>query len=161
MICCALLLVQLGVAAVMRHSFAGLAIPTIPWSTPEGDLLPATWDFRIGIHFTHRVLALALAGALPAFVVILWRDPAAGAGVRGLAVGVVTLLVLQIGLGIEAVRTFRNPQITTAHVLVGALTLAATFLLSLITHRSLLENTTPAPLSPPAPASLVPQPTSA
>jgi cytochrome c oxidase assembly protein subunit 15 len=46
LVCCALLFVQLGVAAVLRHSFAGLAIPTFPYSTPEGGLLPAQWDFR-------------------------------------------------------------------------------------------------------------------
>lgn len=32
--CLALLFVQLAVAAVMRHSFAGMAIPTFPHSTP-------------------------------------------------------------------------------------------------------------------------------
>ena len=149
---CALLLLQLGVAAIMRHSFAGLAIPTFPWSTPEGDLLPAAWDFRVGIHFVHRLLALALALALPVFVVAVWRDPAAGKRVKRLAATVVALLLLQIGLGIEAVRTFRNPQVTTAHVLVGALTLAATFLLSLITHRARLEKTVGTVGRPPAPA---------
>jgi len=159
---CALLLLQLGVAAIMRHSFAGLAIPTFPWSTPEGDLLPVAWDFRVGIHFGHRLLALALALALPAFVVAVWRDPAAGQRVRGLAVAVAALLALQIGLGIESVRTFRNPQVTTAHVLVGALTLAATFLLSLITHRARLEMTVAAIGRPPAPApALAPQQLSA
>ena len=148
-LCCALLLTQLGVAAVMRHSFAGLAIPTIPWSTPEGGLLPASWDFRIGIHFTHRVLALILAGALPTFALTLWRDPAAGAGVRALGITIVALLALQIGLGVAAVLTFRNAEVTTVHVLVGALTLATTFLLSLITHRAGLEADTPARLPRP------------
>ena len=46
--CCALLFVQLGIAAVMRHSFAGLAIPTFPFSTATGGLLPevgvSRWD---------------------------------------------------------------------------------------------------------------------
>lgn len=133
--CCGLLLAQLGVAAVMRHSFAGLAIPTFPWSTPDGALLPAAWDFRVGIHFTHRAFALLLALALPAFVIALWRDPAAGRATRGGGVAVLGLLVTQIGLGIAAVLTGRNAHVTTAHVLVGALTLASTFLLSFATHR--------------------------
>lgn len=137
--CCAALLLQLGVAAVMRHSGAGLAIPTAPWSTPDGALLPASWDFRIGIQFTHRILALALAVLLAVFVTKLWRDPAAGRGVRTLGLMVGALLCLQIGLGIEAVRTVRDPETTTAHVLVGAATLAATFLLSLLSHRAELE----------------------
>ncbi len=134
--CCALLLVQLGVAAVMRHSFAGLAIPTFPWSTPEGALLPAAWDFRIGIHFAHRAIALLLAFALPVFVVVLWRDPATGRATRGGGMAVLVLLVTQIALGIAAVVTGRNAHVTTAHVLVGALTLAATFLLTFATQRS-------------------------
>jgi cytochrome c oxidase assembly protein subunit 15 len=138
-IACGLLLVQLGVAAVMRHSAAGLAIPSFPWSTPEGALLPDLWNFRVGIHFAHRVLALALAVALPTFVVAVWRDPAAGGGSRWLGAAVLLLLTLQIGLGIEVIRTYRSPYATTAHVVVGALTLATVFLLSLFTHRSRFE----------------------
>lgn len=151
---CVLLLAQLGIAAVMRHSFAGLAIPTFPWSTPEGALLPAEWDFRIGIHFTHRAFALLLALALPAFVLALWRDPATGRATRAGAAAVLLLLALQIALGIAAVFTGRNPQITTAHVLVGALTLASTFLLSFATHRGLLSEAAHRPGRPaPPPAS--------
>jgi cytochrome c oxidase assembly protein subunit 15 len=137
--CCALLFVQLAVAAVMRHSFAGLAIPSFPWSNPEGGLLPAAWNFRIGIHFTHRALALVLAFALPMFVTKLRADPAAGSGIRRLGSLVVALLAGQIGLGVASVLTFRNPQATTAHVLVGALLLATTFLLTLVAHRSRIE----------------------
>src|SRR5580658_3859241 len=48
-VCCALLFVQLAIAAVMRHSFAGLAIPTFPWSSPGHGLLPPAWNFRVGL----------------------------------------------------------------------------------------------------------------
>lgn len=139
--CCALLFVQLAVAAVMRHSGAGLAITSFPWSTPEGGLLPASWDFRVAIHFAHRALALVLALALPLFLTKLRADPAAGSGVRRLGAAVVALLSVQIGLGVASVLTLRNPQVTTAHVLAGALLLATTFLLTLFTQRSRLEPT--------------------
>src|SRR5687767_3734918 len=64
LVCCVLLLVQLAIAATMRHNHAGLAIYTFPYSTPEGDWLPAQWNFRVAIHFAHRVMAVVLAIAL-------------------------------------------------------------------------------------------------
>jgi cytochrome c oxidase assembly protein subunit 15 len=137
-VCCGLLLAQLAIAAVMRHSFAGLAIPTFPL-TPEGGLVPAHWDFRVGIHFAHRAMALVLTVALAWFAAAVWR--AAGAGLKGLAVLMVTLLALQITLGAAVIWTGRNAYYTTAHVLVGALTLAATFLLTWVLHRDALEGT--------------------
>ena len=36
------------IAAIMRHNNAGLAIPSFPWSTPDGGLLPAVWSFKGG-----------------------------------------------------------------------------------------------------------------
>src|SRR5581483_95513 len=61
---CALILVQLAIAAVMRHSFAGLAIPTFPWSAPDHRLLPPVWNFRVGLNFAHRVMAGLIIVAL-------------------------------------------------------------------------------------------------
>ena len=151
---CALLLLQLGIAAVMRHSFAGLALPSFPWSTPDGALLPADWTFKVGIHFAHRALALVLALALPAFAVATARDATTGRALRRLALAGVLLLALQIGLGIDTILTFRNPWVTTAHVFVGALTLAVTFLSTLLAHRDRLEGVAPEPVEilPPLPA---------
>jgi cytochrome c oxidase assembly protein subunit 15 len=142
--CCALLLVQLAVAAVMRHSFAGWAITTFPMSTPDGALLPAAWNFKVGIHFTHRVLAALLSVALPSFAAVIWRDGVASAGMRSAAAALVALLVTQITLGAEIIWTARNPYWTTAHVLVGALTLATTFGLTWWAHRPAAEKV-PAP----------------
>jgi heme a synthase len=138
LVCCGLLLVQLAIAAVMRHTFSGLAIPTFPL-TPDGTLVPAQWDFHVGINFAHRVTALVLAGALGWLAVRVWRDPAAGAGCKGLAGAMVALLGAQLLLGAAIVWTGRNPYFTTAHVLVGALTLAVTFLLTWLAHREKLD----------------------
>ena len=137
-VCCGLLLTQLGIAAVMRHRFAGLAIPTFPLM-PEGGLLPAHWDFGVGINFAHRVMALILTVALGSFGVAIWRDPAAGSGRKCLAGLVVLLLAVQIVLGANIIWTARHPSFTTAHVVVGALTLAAAFLLTWFIHRDQLE----------------------
>jgi cytochrome c oxidase assembly protein subunit 15 len=98
-LCCVLFFLQLGIAAVMRHSFAGLAIPTFPWSTPDGRLLPAAWNFKVGIQFAHRVMALAIAVAVLLFVVAVWRDRASPVAMRTGASALVSMLALQILLG--------------------------------------------------------------
>jgi len=143
-ICCALLFLQLAIAAVLRHSFAGLAIPTFPYSAPDHHLLPAHWDFRVAIHFAHRVMAGVLAVALTLFAFLVRRDRGSTLAMRAAASALVTLLVLQIFLGAQIIWTQRTAETTTAHVLVGALTLATTFWLTWVAHRDALENRTTA-----------------
>jgi cytochrome c oxidase assembly protein subunit 15 len=138
-VCCILLFVQLGIAAVMRHSNAGLAIPTFPWSGPDHALLPAAWDFRVAIHFAHRAMALVLTVALVFFAIKVWREPGTTLGMRCGASAIVSLLALQILLGATIIRTLRDPGITTAHVIVGALTLATTFWVTWCAHRDAFE----------------------
>jgi heme a synthase len=139
LVCCGLLFVQLAIAAVMRHSFAGLAIYTFPYSTPDGHWLPATWDFRVAIHFAHRVMALILTVALPVFVWVVRRDRGATLAMRAAASAVLSLLVLQILLGAEIILTRRQPDMTTSHVLVGAMLLATTFWLTWVAHHDAIE----------------------
>jgi len=138
-ICCVLLFVQLTIAATMRHNGAGLAIRTFPYSTADGHGLPATWDFRVAIHLAHRVMALILAFALTAFVFVVRRDRNTTLAMRAAASMVLSLMVLQILLGMEIIRTYRKPDVTTAHVVVGALTLATTFWLTWVAHRDRIE----------------------
>jgi len=132
-----LVLAQLVIAAVMRHNMAGLAIPTFPHSTPEGGWLPASSDFRVVIHFVHRVMALVLALAIPALALAVFRQPAVSAGLRRLATALLLLLVVQISLGAATVLSLRDPYFTTGHVIVGALLLAVSFLLAFWMHRPL------------------------
>lgn len=133
--CVALIFIQLTIAATMRHNFAGLAIPTFPWSTPDGGLLPAAWDFRVGINFAHRAMAVVLTVALAALGHFLWRDPVIPRFLRGLMVAILALVAVQIFLGAKVIWTGRNAYITTAHVIVGALLLAMTFLIVFFSHR--------------------------
>ena len=133
--CVGLLLLQLAVAAVMRHSHAGLAIPVFPMSTPEGDLLPPLWNFQVAIHFAHRVMALVLTVALGWLVTSILRNPAVGSGLKLTAAAIAALLVVQIGLGASAIWMLRDPYITTAHVLVGACLLATTFAAAVWSNR--------------------------
>jgi cytochrome c oxidase assembly protein subunit 15 len=139
LVTCALIFVQLGIAAVMRHSFAGLAIPTFPWSTPEGGLLPAAWNFRVGIHFAHRLMAVVITLSVLWFAVSIWRDRAAPVAMRSGASALVSLVAFQILLGATIIRTLRDPAVTTGHVLVGALTLATAFWLTWAAHRDAIE----------------------
>jgi cytochrome c oxidase assembly protein subunit 15 len=138
-VCTGLMFVQLVIAATMRHNGAGLAIYTFPYSTTDGHWLPAEWDFRVGIHFAHRVMAAILALALTAFAWTIRRDPASTLSMRAGASALITLLVLQILLGAQIIWTMRRPEMTTAHVAVGALTLAVTFWLTWIAHRDVVE----------------------
>lgn len=139
-ICCALLFVQLAIAAVLRHSFAGLAIPTFPYSTPDNHLLPAHWDFRVAIHFAHRVMAAILGVALILFAFLVRRDRGSTLVMRSAASALISLLVLQIFLGAQIIWTQRTATTTTAHVLVGALTLSTTFWLTWVAHRDAVES---------------------
>lgn len=129
--CCGLLVVQLVIAAVMRHSFAGLAIPVFPLSSTDGDLLPPTWNFRIGIHFAHRVMALVLTGVLIWWAVRLWKE----CGLKRAAAAIVALLGLQVWLGASVIWWHRHPYLTTGHVLGGACLLATVFGVTLWLHR--------------------------
>ena len=139
LVCCGLLFVQLTIAAVMRHNAAGLAIYTFPLSTPEGGLLPAKWDFRVAIHFAHRAMAVVLAVALPIFAFLVRRDQASTMAMRAAASALISLLVLQILLGAQIIWSGRAASMTTAHVVVGALTLATTFWLTWVAHRDRIE----------------------
>jgi cytochrome c oxidase assembly protein subunit 15 len=147
--CVVLLVLQLAIAAVMRHSFAGLAIPTFPWSTPAGDVLPADWNFRVGIHFAHRAMAVVLSVAIIWLAIRIHRDPAAGRAARQVSLGLCVLLVVQIVLGAASVLTYRHAYATTAHVLVGALMLASCFGLAWWSYRDAIDvrasSTSPAP----------------
>lgn len=141
--CTLLLVAQLAIAATMRHNFAGLAIPTFPYSTADSNWLPASWNFYIGIHFAHRVMALVLTFALGAFAWRLWRDPGASLLMRCGASVVVSLIALQILLGAHIIWQLREPHVTTAHVVVGALLLASTCTLTWLAHRDLIETGRP------------------
>ena len=139
LICTLLMVAQLAIAATMRHNFAGLAIPTFPYSTTGGEWLPAVWNFHVGIHFAHRVMAVVLSVILVWFAVKLWRNPGATLLLRCGAPVLVSLLALQILLGAHIIWQLREPQVTTAHVVVGALLLAVTFTLTWLAHRDLIE----------------------
>ncbi len=140
--CVALLFAQLTIAATMRHNYAGMAIPTFPSSTPEGALLPATWDYRVALQFAHRAMAALIGVAIAAYGHILWREKTLHPLLRGGGLLLVALVTTQILLGAQIIWTGRSITMTTGHVVVGALTLATTFLVVFLTRRDSIEGST-------------------
>lgn len=140
LLCLGLLFAQLAIAAVMRHSFAGMAIPTFPHSTPEGSLLPANWSFGVGIQFAHRVMAAVLTLALLGLAASIWRSRSAPGAMRLGAGALLFLLSLQIFLGAATVLSGRSPYYATWHVIVGAGLLVTTFLITWVLHRDQVDS---------------------
>lgn len=121
----AVLVTQLIVAAKMRHLGAGLAIPTFPL-TPEGGLIPTAWDYGVGIHFTHRVLAVCILVAVGWWLGRLHFEVGSSATWKKVAIATALLLVIQIALGASIIWSGRHPHAATWHVLFGAGLLATT-----------------------------------
>jgi cytochrome c oxidase assembly protein subunit 15 len=144
-LCVLLLIIQLTIAATMRHNHAGLAIPTFPLSTAGGALLPGSWDYRVVLNFAHRGMALVLTIALIWYAIRIWTERGASLLMRCGASLMVSLLALQVLLGAFVIWSRRQPEITTGHVLVGALLLATTFWLNWLAHRDVIETPTTTP----------------
>lgn len=130
----ALVYVQILVGAVMRHSNAGLAIPTFP--DVFGGLVPPRWSFGIGVHYLHRVGALLVAIAVAATAARVLR---AHRGERALtvpALGALVALGTQIALGASVVLTQKAVLPNTLHVATGAVLLGTCLVLALEARRA-------------------------
>ena len=112
---------QITLGAIMRHSGAGMAIPTFPLI--NGKLFPSQWNGQIAIHFFHRV------GALVTFVLVLFLFYRAVRGFpkRPFFWAALTLIftIIQIVLGGLTIWTGRGILPTTLHVVVGAFLLGS------------------------------------
>lgn len=150
----ALILVQLLIAAGMRHQHAGLAVPDFPFA--YGKIYPPTnlefveeinrsrmdpmdfndvTPFHIHLHMMHRFVALVLLALVTVLAVNLRRrlvDQPAG---RRLATMWLGLIWLQVLLGIVTVLKNKPADIATVHVMVGALCLLVGLILSLIVQQ--------------------------
>lgn len=146
--------VQLVIGAVMRHQHAGLAIPDFPtayggwWPKldaesvarynalrPETTALNPITAFGIGLQMVHRFMAAGILGAVIGSVVAAWRAwGGRGLVTRGALVWL-SLIVGQAALGGLTIWTDKSADIATAHVGVGALSLVAGTLLTLVVHR--------------------------
>jgi cytochrome c oxidase assembly protein subunit 15 len=149
-----LILGQLALGAAMRHQHAGLAIPDFPLA--YGKLWPAMdaesvarynaqrieitsvnsiTAFQIGLQMAHRLVALAILGAVACAAWSAWRTLGGGNLLMRLALVWLGLILTQVLLGAATIWSDKAADIVTAHVLVGALALALGATMSLISYR--------------------------
>ncbi len=149
-----IILGQLILGATMRHQHAGLAIPDFPlaygrwWPAMDpqavstynqnrmetGGEAPVT-PFQVGLQMIHRLVALAIV-VLVSSIAWLARSRPGSSGIlaRGTTVWWV-LIVVQAGLGAATIWTGKSADVATAHVTVGALSLATGIWLALTASR--------------------------
>jgi len=149
-----LVLVQLILGATMRHQHAGLAVPDFPlaygrlWPATDGDSIAAYNRARletralnditaaqIHLHMTHRATAVVVAMAIGTAWWKTRRKLALGQPVRRLAGVWFALVIVQFGLGAWTVWSNKAADITTLHVVTGALTLLTGALLTMVSFR--------------------------
>ena len=129
----AFIYLQIIVGATMRHSEAGLAIPDFP--LVFGGIVPPAWTPQIAIHYAHRVGALIVTLGIAATVGHVWFHHAQRSELRRPALALACLVLAQVTLGAFVIWSEKNVAINTAHVVVGALTLASSLVLTLRSHQ--------------------------
>ena len=146
------ILFQLILGATMRHQHAGLAIRDFPLA--YGKLWPATdaasvmrynehrveitnfnpiTAFQIQLQMVHRIVAVLILGAVGFCAWSAWRKRSGP--VAKLSAFWFGLILCQAGLGAATVLSDKAADVATAHVLIGALSLATGAALSIIALR--------------------------
>ena len=153
-----LILIQLLIAATMRHQHAGLAISDFPlahgrvWPDMSAEAVasynlhrvevtasePIT-AFQIGLQMTHRVVACLILAAVSFCAWKAQRVQSLG----GIAFAWVGLILIQVGLGAWTIWSNKAADVATAHVVVGALSLVTGALGCLISFRRQTVNASP------------------
>jgi heme A synthase len=133
---------QILLGAVVRHTGAGLAIPTFPLA--NGRLIPEFTTVLVAWNFAHRV------GAVVVTVLVTWTAVAnlrgappqgpplqneKGPDEKGPAIAMLILIAWQLVMGALTILTWRGLLPTTAHVAGGALLFATSVLLALRSAR--------------------------
>jgi cytochrome c oxidase assembly protein subunit 15 len=125
---------QILIGATMRHTGAGLAIPDFPWMF--GHLVPDHWNSAIALHFAHRVGALVVAGTVIGTSIYVWMRHQDRPELARPATLIIFLVVIQVTLGALTVISRRDVLINSLHVVVGALVLTTSLVLTLRSWRS-------------------------
>ena len=126
--------VQILLGATMRHTNAGMAIPTFPLAF--GHLVPPAWTPGIAIHFAHRVGALLVTIAIIATAVYVRTHHRSRRELVRPAMLLVVLLAEQIMLGAFVIWSALQPIVNTVHVVNGALVLGTSLVLTLRSHKA-------------------------
>jgi heme a synthase len=120
---------QILVGATMRHTGAGLAIPDFPLMF--GHLVPDHWSAGIAIHFAHRIGAIPVAITAVSTAVYIRRQYEDRAELASPALLLLLLIVVQVTLGASVVVSKLNPWVNSLHVVVGALVLTTSLVITL------------------------------
>jgi cytochrome c oxidase assembly protein subunit 15 len=153
-ICCAavfLILSQLILGATMRHQHAGLSIPDFPFA--YGKLWPAMdpqsvalynqrrievvaanpiTAFQVGLQMVHRLMALCILIAVAAAAWFTNARLGSRHPVARLTLLWLGLILVQAALGAFTIWSNKAADVATAHVLVGALSLACGTMVSIV-----------------------------
>ena len=153
-----LILAQLTLGATMRHQHAGLAIPDFPLA--YGRLWPAMdagsvahynqrrievvaanpiTAFQIALQMIHRLVALAILGAVAYAAWSTRRTLGAGNYWSRMTLAWLGLILAQVLLGAATIWSNKAADIATAHVLVGALSLALGAILCIVSSQELMS----------------------
>jgi heme a synthase len=125
----ALVFCQILAGATMRHTGAGLAIPDFPLMF--GHVVPDHWSAGIAIHFAHRIGAVLVAVAAISTAVYIRRQHGDRAELASPAILLLLLIVVQVTLGASVVVSELNPRVNSLHVVVGALVLTTSLVITL------------------------------
>lgn len=123
-----LFFLQLVLGATTRHLGAGLAIPDFP--AVYGGWLPPAFTLPVTVHFFHRVGAFTIVALVSWLVVRVLRRHYGHFGVTVSVGALAGALSMQFLLGALVIWTRRLIPITTTHLVVGALCLAASFVVT-------------------------------
>jgi cytochrome c oxidase assembly protein subunit 15 len=129
----ALIYVQILVGAAMRHTEAGLAIPDFPLMF--GGIVPDHWTGPIAVHFAHRAGALVVAVSIAATAFHILSNHRGHPKLVRPALLLLVLVAVQITLGAFTVLSRRDVWINSTHLVVGALTLATSLVITLRSWR--------------------------
>ncbi len=136
----ALILVQLGIGASMRHAHLGLSIPDFPLAygrvvpdtssatlekinavRVEDGQMPTT-AAQIWLQMKHRIMAFVILGLVAAVAWICFTNPIARSAANWSAVWLV-MIFSQVALGAWTVWSNKAADVATAHMALGALSL--------------------------------------
>ncbi len=146
--------VQLILGAVMRHTGSGLAVPDFPLvygqifpslsaeavARYNQDLIDANLRLfadgpvtasQILTHMLHRIWAIVVASVIILLSVKLLRSEQLPGRIKRFAYLLLSLVALQLALGMLTVASQKAVDVTTAHVATGALILVSCSLLLL------------------------------
>jgi cytochrome c oxidase assembly protein subunit 15 len=98
--------------------------------------VPPFWNAQIAVHYAHRVGALVVTAMILAATLHVFYHHGRRATLRRPSVLLLVLLALQITLGALTVLSGKHYVINSLHVVVGAMVLSTSLVLTLRAHRS-------------------------